>query len=164
MVTIQQFLKRLYDHSVEFVVVGGVAANIHGSTRMTLDLDVCALLDETNLKRIVGALRDLHPKFRMHPAQPALFDMDRLIGFRNLNLTTDWGVLDILGEITGVGTYQDVLKHSVEMTVYGLAVKVLDLPALIDAKRAAGRPKDLQALPELEFIRSRTIAPRTKQE
>jgi len=159
MATIQQLLKLLNDHSVEFVVVGGVAANIHGSARATFDLDVCSPLDEPNLKRIVDALQDLHPKFRMHPAQPPLFDVDRLIGFRNLNLTTDWGVIDILAEVTGVGAYQDVLKHSVEMTVYGLAIKILDLSALIDAKRAAGRPKDLHALPELEFILSHTPKP-----
>lgn len=152
MASIPQFLQRLSEHGVEFVVVGGVAANFHGSTHGTLDLDVAAPLDEPNLRRIVAALCDLHPKFRMHPSKPALFDVERLVGFRNLNLDTDWGVIDILGEISGVGTYADVVQNAVSMRLGVLVVRVLDLPALIQAKKTANRPKDLHVLPELEYI------------
>ena len=147
------FLKRLNEHGVEFVVVGGVAAILQGSTHITQDLDVCAPLDEANLTRIINALRDLHPRFRMHPSKPALWeDAKRMAGFRNLNLDTDWGVLDILGEITGLGDYAAVATHCTEVTLKGLKVRVLDLPALIESKRAVHRPKDLMMLPELLFI------------
>jgi hypothetical protein len=146
------------------VVVGGVAAGLHGSTRGTLDLDVCAPLDEANLRRILDALRDLHPRFRMHPAKPPLYDdVSRLIGFRNLNLDTDWGVIDILGEITGIGGYAEVAKHAVEMDVSGLVVRVLDLPALIESKRAVGRRKDLEDVLVLEYIRKQKAPGGTDQ-
>ena len=151
--TILEFLQRLNDHGVQFVVIGGVAAILHGSATTTEDLDVCAPLDEPNLVRIQAALRGLHPKFRMSPRLPPLFeDVKDLVGFRNLNLITDWGVLDILGEVTGVGAYGEVLKESVEVKLDDSSVRILKLPALIQAKTAANRPKDRGIIPVLKFM------------
>ena len=151
--TIQDLIKRLHEFKVEFVVIGGVAAVLHGSAHVTVDLDVCSPLDEQNLQRIIDALRGLNPRFRMHPSKPPLYeDVKQLIGFFNLNLDTDWGILDILGEVTGVGFYADVAKHTVETSLAGFNIRILDLPALIQAKHAAHRLKDLRMIPELEFL------------
>ncbi|HEX2971609.1 MAG TPA: hypothetical protein VHP11_04720 [Tepidisphaeraceae bacterium] len=162
--TILDYLQRLRDHAVEYVVVGGVAAILHGSSHVTEDLDICAPLDEQNLRRILDALRDLHPRFRMHPNHPPLFDdVQRLIGFRNLNLMTDWGILDILGEITGIGSYEEVSRHTTDVQLGQITVRILDLPSLIRAKRETKRPKDLRAVPELEFILRQSQSPKNTE-
>lgn len=156
MESIHAILKRLNDHDVEFVVIGGVAAILHGSVRNTQDVDVSASLAEPNLTRIVSALRGLHPKWRMRPDKlPVPDDPERLRGFRHLYLDTDIGILDILTEVSGVGTFGDVARHSIEMDIEGFRCQVLDLDTLIASKRAAGRRKDLEAVIELEIIRSK---------
>ena len=149
-------LKRLSEHEVEFVIVGGIAATVHGSVRFTADLDVCAPLDQPNVTRIINALRGLNPRFRFRPDKMRMWEEpERFKSFKNLNLLTDWGVLDILGEVSGVGTYQQVAALAAPADLGGVVCKVLDLDALIAAKRAANRPKDRAAIPELEVIRER---------
>jgi predicted nucleotidyltransferase len=151
-----EFLKKLNDAEVEYVIIGGVAAILHGSPRTTLDVDVCAVLTEPNLTRIVSMLRGLNPRFRMRPDKlPMPEEPARLQGFRNLNLDTDLGTIDFLTEVTGVGTYENVLAHSELMEVAGMPCRILTLDALIAAKRAANRIKDRVALFELEAIRKR---------
>jgi len=147
-------LTRLIQNEVEFCVIGGIAAIYYGSSLITHDLDVAAPLDELNIPRIIRALDGTHPRFRMHPARPPLPDEpQRLKGFRNLCLATDIGVIDILGEVTGVGDSADVISQSQAVEVEpGLTCRVLRLEALIAAKRAAGRPKDLRAVAELTVI------------
>ena len=71
----------------------------------------------------------------------------------NFTLTTDWGELDLLGEISGVGGYQQALSVSVGFALWDLEFPVLTLDALIAAKRAAGREKDLLVLKQLEALR-----------
>src|SRR3954470_5602635 len=99
-------LSRLNDHGVEFVVVGGVAAAAHGSVRLTYDVDVCAPFTEANLSKVLAALRDLRPRFRMRPDRmPVPDDPAYLSSFQMLNLLTDWGVIDLLREVEGVGSF-----------------------------------------------------------
>jgi hypothetical protein len=152
-----ELLKRLIRSGVDFTVIGGMAAVFHGSSIVTQDLDVCAPLDEQNLPRILEALRGIHPRFRMHPQRPPLPDEpDRLKGFRNLCLATDIGIIDILGEVSGLGEFPEAISksHAVELEP-GFSCPLLNLEALIDAKRAAGRPKDLRAVAELLVILAR---------
>jgi hypothetical protein len=149
-----QILKRLTEHEVQYVLIGGMAAMLHGSAVVTQDVDVCAPLEPPNLERIVRALRGLDPRFRFRPDKMPLFDDPaRLVGFRNINLVTDWGVIDILGEVSGVGTYAEVVPRSREVQLAGFRCRLLDLDALIDAKRAAGREKDLIGVRHLEVIK-----------
>jgi predicted nucleotidyltransferase len=70
----------------------------------------------------------------------------------NVTLETSVGPLDLLGEVTGGGSYEDLLDHTIEVEVFGIRCRCLDLPALIQPKRAAGRSKDLEAIAELEVI------------
>jgi hypothetical protein len=70
----------------------------------------------------------------------------------NFTLATDLGDLDLLGEISGGGRYEDLLPHAVEVPLFGQPVRILDLATLIRTKRAAGRPKDFEAVAELEAI------------
>lgn len=149
-------LKRLLANEVECVLVGGMAGTAHGSSIVTEDLDVCIALSPMNVSRILYAIRDLKPRWRMLPGQPSVpLDASKLATYRNLYVLTEWGQVDFLGELTGLGEFDAVRKRSVEMHVGGMPCRVLSIEALIDAKRALGRAKDLQAAHELEAIRGR---------
>jgi hypothetical protein len=148
-----KLVRTLAGEQVAFVLVGGVAATAHGSSRSTLDLDICYARDKANLKRLVSALAPLHPSLRGGPAGlPFLWDAETLRRGLNFTLTTDLGDLDLLGEMSGVGGYDQVRPSSVNKTLFGVECAVLSLPDLIAAKRAAGRTKDLEALVELEAL------------
>jgi hypothetical protein len=149
-------LKILTSHEVEFVVVGGVAGVLHGSRLVTQDVDICAPLAPENLARIQAALASLHPRFRVTSEnRPLPADPAALSGFRNLYLITDLGQLDILSEITGIGSYKEVASHSIAVDLAGASCRVLDLETLLRAKRALNLPKDRHAIVELEAIRER---------
>lgn len=149
-------LKRLTDYGVEFVLVGGLAAVAHGSSMVTRDVDVCVSFREPNLSKIFDMLRDINPKIRMRPDKMRLpDDPARFTDLKNLYLQTDLGIVDFLGELTGIGDYSEVVKHSRIANLGGFDCRILDLDALILAKRAAGRPKDLRVLPELEALQKR---------
>jgi hypothetical protein len=149
-----QILQRLSDHHVEYVLIGGMAAVVHGSSLGTQDVDVCAPMTDDNLDRIHAALQGLDARFRMRPDKVRVGDDPaRLHGFKNLNLVTSLGVIDILDTVSGVGTFEDVRGRIVELDVGGFRCPVLDLDALIASKRAAGRSKDLVGVRHLEAIR-----------
>lgn len=149
-----QLIKRLSEHGVRFVVIGGYAAMLHGSDVVTQDVDVCASMDRDNLARIIAALHDIDPVFRFHIKRLPLYnDADALFGVKNLYLRTDLGILDILGEVTGLGGYPEAEKSSIPIDFFGMQVRLLDLDVLIATKLAAGRSKDLAAVKHLETIR-----------
>jgi len=139
---------------VEFILVGGFAATAHGSGRATYDLDIVYARSDANLERISGALAPLEPYLRGAPeGLPFRLDVATLRHGLNFTLTTGLGPLDLLGEIAGGGGYDALLPHSVEVVAFGLPCRCLDLETLIRVKRAAGRPKDLESVAELEVIR-----------
>ena len=154
MTNFETLLRELVSHNVSFVVIGGVAALFHGSARVTYDLDVVYDRSRENLDRVIAALAGLKPYLRGAP--PGLpFIWDRITLERGMNFTfvTSLGEIDLLGEMTGGGSYTDLAPHAVEVELYGNKCLCLTLNQLIRAKRAAGRPKDFEALAELEAIR-----------
>lgn len=154
MTGLEALLAALDDAGVEFVIVGGVAATIHGSSRLTSDLDVLYARAPENLKRLVQALEPLRPYLRGAPeGLPFRLDEPTLRAGLNFTLTTTAGALDLLGEIAGIGTFDEGVRQSVQVSLFGRELRCLDLEALILAKRAAGWPKDLEVLAELETIR-----------
>jgi predicted nucleotidyltransferase len=147
-------LRCLAEAGVEYVVVGGAAATAHGSARLTQDLDIVYRRTEDNLHRLAAALAPHRPYLRgAPPGLPFHWDARTLHRGLNFTLTTDFGDLDLLGEITGGGRYEDLLPEAVPIRLFGLSCQVLGLDSLIRVKRAAGRPKDLEAIAELEAIR-----------
>ena len=154
MTDVQRLLDALTAAGVDFVVVGGVALVLRGSSRVTLDLDVCYSRERDNLRRLAAALAPFHPRLRGAPPElPFLWDERTLASGLNFTLTTDLGDLDILGEILGVGRYPEVAAGSSDLPVGGIRILVMDLDALERAKRAAGRAKDLLDLAEIAEIR-----------
>ncbi|HET7293579.1 MAG TPA: hypothetical protein VFM88_14235 [Vicinamibacteria bacterium] len=139
---------------VEFIVVGGVAGAAHGLARATYDLDVVYSRTPANLDRVVAALAPLTPYLRgAPPGLPFRFDVETLHRGLNFTLTTTLGDLDLLGEITGGGGYSQLLSDSVDAVLFDVPCRLLGLERLIHVKRAAGRPKDLEVIAELEALK-----------
>jgi hypothetical protein len=142
-------LRLLAAEKVEFLVVGMTAGILHGAPVTTLDLDVVHRRTPENVARLLRVLSGLeavyrHDPRRIRPAESHLLSPGHQI------LTTALGDLDCLGTIDQDRGYEDLIGQTVEMTLAGgLTVRVLSLPALIEAKARAGRPKDLAALPVL---------------
>jgi predicted nucleotidyltransferase len=153
MTQLEQLLRALYEARVEFIVVGGVAARAHGSSRLTDDLDISYARTPANLTRVVEALGPLNPYLRgAPPGLPFEWSVATLRAGLNFALTTSAGAIDLLGEITGGGHYEDLLAHTLPITIFGCQLQLLDLPWLVRVKRAAGRPKDLEVIAELEAL------------
>lgn len=153
MTELNQLLKRLCEANVEFVIVGGFAATLHGSTLLTRDLDVCTILNAESVEKLRELFRDLHPVHRFTPQRLSFLDNpDPGTPMNNLYLQTDLGAVDFLGTISGVGTYASVRQHSIEVELFGYPVRVISRDALIKAKEAIGREKDLLAVKELRAI------------
>jgi hypothetical protein len=147
-------LRVLAGGGVEYVVIGGVAGKAHGSPRLTLDLDVVYARSPENIQRLTAALAPLEPYLRGAPrGLPFRFDPDTVRRGLNFTLRTTLGDIDLLGEVTGGGGYEALRPHSRELEMFRLRCLCLDLDKLIEVKRAAGRPKDLEAIAELEAIR-----------
>jgi hypothetical protein len=107
------------------------------------------------LRKVVDALGSHHPYLRgAPPGLPFRLDVETLRAGLNFTLTTDLGWIDLLGEIVG-GGYNELIAHSIEVEAFGTRCRVVDLETLIRTKKLAGRPKDLEAVAELELLRTR---------
>ncbi len=148
-----ELLPLLARHGVKFILIGGGAGIAHGLGRTTYDVDVVYARDEENLQRLVSALADQSPYMRgAPPGLPFRWDAATLRRGLNFTLTTALGNLDVLGEATGGGTYEALLPSTQQLTLYGIRCLVVSLEQLIHLKRAAGRPKDLEVVAELEVL------------
>jgi len=145
-----KLVKLLAAHHIRYVTVGGHAMYAHGVESITQDIDLCYQRTRTNLAALVEAFTSIHPFLRGAPPDfPFRFDVPTLTTGINFALTTDCGDINLLGEVSSVGTYDQVLAQSVERTVYGHTVRILSMDGLIAAKKAAGRTKDQAHLLEL---------------
>ena len=152
----QALLARLEASGLEFVVVGGVCVVYHGAPLATFDLDVCCPFGWENVQRIEAALHDLHPVHRLTAGKLPLATTRGSFGeLKNLYLQTDWGKLDCLGEVSGVGSFEAVLENSVVANFSYGTFRFLNLDALIASKRAVGRERDLAAIRQLLAIKER---------
>ena len=153
MTSFHKLIPLLANARVKFILIGGVAAAVHGAARATYDVDVVYDRSPENIRRLVGALSKLNPYPRgAPPGLPFIWDELTLKRGLNFTLTTKFGSLDLLGEVAGGGNYRELLAHSVETEGYGVTFSCVDLATLIKLKRAAGRPKDYEALAELEAL------------
>jgi len=150
----QALFEALADREVDFVVIGAVALVLHGSARVTRDLDICYSRERANLERLAKALKPFAPTLRGAPENlPFTLDVATLRAGLNFTLRSSAGDLDLIGEVTGIGGYPAVRRLSLVMSVYGRDIHVLGLDGLERVKRAAGRLKDLADLAEIVEIR-----------
>ena len=147
-----QIFAALHRHGVDYVAIGGIAANAHGSRRLTLDVDIIPAPEDSNYERLAAALdelgapalaedsefRDLDPRDSFDLARASI-----------LKLATAAGDLDVLNRALGAPPYEDLRKRAVEVEVRGTPVRIASLDDVIAMKRAAGRPRDLRDIADL---------------
>jgi hypothetical protein len=145
----------LLAHRVRFVVIGGFAAQLLGSSLLTGDLDVCYAREDENVERLAKALRDLHATLRGAPRDvPFVLDARVIRMGDHFSFDTDAGALDCLGTPSGIpGGYEELERAAEEFEAGPHRVKVASIDDLIRMKRAAGRPKDLRVVEELGALR-----------
>lgn len=154
MTDLEGLVRALARGGVEYIIVGGVAASAHGSIRTTRDLDVVYARTPENLARIEETLAPFSPYLRGAPPHlPFRLDAPTLQAGLNFTLTTGLGDLDLLGDVAGGGRYEDLRPHAGELELFGVRCLCVNLETLIHLKRAAGRPRDFEAVAELEALR-----------
>jgi len=147
-------LERLVKAGVDFIIVGGFAGVVYGCTYITQDIDICCDFSVDNLLLIQKALATLHPVHRQTADRKKLeLTEETCCHFKNLYLDTDIGQLDCLSFIDGLGDYQKVKEASELIRVEDNQLRVLSLDALIKAKKAMNRPRDKEAIIQLEAIK-----------
>ena len=152
-------LAALERHQVQYVVIGGLAAVLHGSPIMTTDAAICPSRDPQNLERLARALNELGAKIRMPDVPGGLsFGCDAIFLARIevlLNLTTRFGDLDVSIVPSGTGGFQDLRLHAITISLAGHVVAVASLEDVMRSKEAANRPKDHAVLPTLRLLLER---------
>ncbi len=153
MTQLNRLIDRLCDADIDFVIVGGFAGVLHGSTLVTRDLDVCAVLTFENVAKLREVFRDVKPTHRLTPQRLSFLDNPSAdVEVHNLYLETNLGPVDILSSIKGVGDYAQVRQASVAIELFGRRCRVISIEDLIRAKESLARPKDLLAAEELRAI------------
>lgn len=150
----KKLLETLIDNGVDFVLIGGFAAVVHGSTTLTQDIDICIRFTPKNCSNLLKALDGSNPLYRQNK-EPLTTDPDELSKFKNLYLLTDNGPLDILGEVSKLGKYDEVVRHSIEIDLFGKKCRVLNIDGLIRSKDGMARPKDKEVIFQLKAIKER---------
>jgi hypothetical protein len=154
MADLDWLLARLIQGRVEFVVVGGYAAAAHAVSLVTQDIDICCPFTTGNLLRLQEAIADLHPVHRLTPQRiPLHLTRENCADLKNLYLGTDLGPLDCLGEILGLGDYEAIKSHTIELEFPAGRCRFLDLDALIRAKEAMNRPRDQETVLQLRAVK-----------
>lgn len=148
-------LRILLDHQVDFVVIGGFAAVLHGSPLPTLDIDITPRRTPENLTRLSDALRALHARVRaVELDEPLAFGHDAasLAAVDAWNLATRYGDLDLSFAPSGTGGFDDLRRDATLEEIHGVTFAVASLADVIRSKEAAGRDKDRRVLPVLREI------------
>jgi predicted nucleotidyltransferase len=149
-------LSKLSENDFDFILIGGFAASVYGSSYVTHDLDVCAVLTPGNIEKLRKILADLHPKHRITEKKPSFLEIpEELNGINNLYLETDVGVLDLISNVIGIGDFSELSKNAIEIKIFGKSCKVISLNDLIKAKLTLKRPKDILVAQELEIIQKK---------
>jgi predicted nucleotidyltransferase len=154
----QEIFAALERHGVRFVVIGGVAAILHGAPHVTTDVDIVPEEGRDNLARLSAALKELNARIRVVGEPEGIpFDhsAESLARVRIWNLVTDRGNLDLTFVPSGTRGYDDLVRDAEPMTVRGVEVPVASLADVIRSKEAAGRERDRLVLPTLRRLLER---------
>lgn len=151
---LEQIISLLHRHGVEFLVIGGQAEAIFGSTRLTYDTDLCYLRSPENFKRLATALKELSPTLRGAPPNlPFILDDRTLALGSNFTFDTRLGPLDLLGWVEPIGDYNALSKTAELHDLDGLTVRTISLDDLIKVKVHIRRTKDKESLVQLLAIK-----------
>lgn len=144
----------LADSGVNFVIVGAYAAYAQGATSAEGALDICYDRTPENIRRLSSALTPFHLRLRgVADGVPFTPNEQTLTQGVKFALQTKIGAIDLLGELSGVGQFPALVPDAISVVLHGRSLRVASMDSIIRSKRAAGRPKDLNALPELEALK-----------
>ncbi len=141
-----RIIRVLLEHDVDFIIVGGVCAVLQGVPVTTADLDIVHRRSEENVIKLLAALDAPAAQSRLD-SRGLKPDRSHLLSAGHQLLTTNAGLLDLLGELVGEYRYEDLLPDSEEVEVEGRTVLLLSLEKLLETKTKADRPKDHAAIP-----------------
>jgi hypothetical protein len=151
---LEHFTRVMGKHRVEFLVIGGQAEVLYGSSRVTFDVDFCYRRTSENLEKLAAALLELKPTLRGAPPDlPFRIDAQSLALGSNFTFSTAHGDLDLLGWVEPLGEYEAFASRASVVRLGEMDVRVIAIDDLITIKRHLGRPKDREALRQLEAIR-----------
>ncbi len=154
MTEFRDVLAALVEVEARFVLIGGMALQLHGSSYLTEDIDLAYERTRDNARRVAKALARFAPRPRGFPPDvPFVFDAQTLMSATVLTLGTTAGALDLLAEVKGLGGFAEIDAAAETMDFEGFSIRVLSVDGLIVAKTAAGREKDRPGLIELEAIK-----------
>jgi hypothetical protein len=148
----RELLATLEQHDVDYVIIGGLAAVLHGSPTITGDADICPERSNANLVRLAGALREMHARIRTSAEPDGVefaCDAAFLGRMKMVNLTTDYGDFDLSFEPAGFKGYEELVDHAASVPIGPVTVLVASLADVIRSKETADRPKDRATLPIL---------------
>lgn len=150
-------LSHLTAHGVDFVVVGGIAAVLHGAERNTFDLDVCPAADQGNLDALARALTELSPLIRgVEEDVPFVPDGRSLRSLQILTLATSLGPLDVITSLEGWPPYASLRRRALRVDIGPTTILVASIDDLLEMKRASARDKDRFDVEALEAIKGLT--------
>ena len=153
---LEALIRELVSAGIEFIIVGGAAAVIHGAPVTTQDLDIVPKLDPMGLERLLEVLTKLDTRFRpVRPDRDIAPAREHFAASGQLNLITSLGPLDVLCRLHDARGYDELLPRSRVIEDAGLAIRVIDLDALIEIKQSTGRARDAMVVPVLVAIRDR---------
>ena len=155
----ESMLRVLADQDVEYILIGGLAATLHGSPLRTGDTDICPATSPENLERLAAALRAMDARIRSPDAPQGLpFGCDArfLAGVELLNLATKFGDLDVCFRPAGTAGYEELQRNVVTLALGELVIPVAALSDIIRSKESADRPRDRAALPTLRALLERS--------
>ncbi|MGH3841998.1 MAG: hypothetical protein ACRDS0_11215 [Pseudonocardiaceae bacterium] len=161
-----EVLRVLGRHEVDYVLIGGLALALYGSNQLTFDIDLVPAAERSNLDRLASAMRELRAKVivyadpsEIHLSEP-IWTAQIMLDNPFLHLRTRAGDVDLLLKPTGLpGGYDQLVGSSVEIRLHGLVILLAGLDDIATSKRTTGRPKDLQALGEIERLRGHSHRP-----
>lgn len=155
----QEIFRALADEQVEYVLIGGLAATIHGASLVTLDTDVCIRHSPSNCERMARALERLEAEIYPTRQVPIPITADLLQTHRLVHLRTKAGRLDLITSVPGLGTFEEFAHGSTTIQLDDVTIPVLTLDQLIQAKSAMNQAKDREHLDQLLAIREMKQSP-----
>lgn len=152
---LNQLLKILLENKLDFLIIGGFAAVVHGSSHVTKDLDITMLINPENIEKLRLALKELKPRHRMNPSHKPSFleEPKNLDGLNNIYLETNAGILDVMTLDKSHGSFEDLKGRALSVSLFGHECLVMSLDDLINIKEKMRRPKDIIVLEELKVLK-----------
>ena len=156
-----EILSQLHDGHVDFVIVGGVAAALHGGSRVTFDLDVVPSLAPDSWMAAVDLLWALGARPRIPEPVERIRDVENVRrwqqekGMLALNFRTPDGSTEVDLLVSESHQFEGLRQRAVKVTLDRRTFFVASIDDLIVMKEQAGRPQDLLDIAQLQEIKKR---------